>query len=186
VPRQRVVAGEEGVDGDEPVDEPVFKQEVERAVHRRRRRGAGAAAHALQHPALRTDLAGLGDAAQQRRSVPMRHAGGDKGGHAWGVLVDGGAQDDVILGRGGNLMLLGGHGNDYIHGGHDNDYFFDAAQNWGLYGGEGNAVKIGGAGDDLELAENAEVAQKLDVVNLLLSVLDEKEAARVKEVLNDH
>lgn len=49
-----------------------------------------------------------------------------------------------------------------------------------------NAVKIGGAGDDLELAENAEVAQKLDVVNLLLSVLDEKEAARVKEVLNDH
>ena len=49
-----------------------------------------------------------------------------------------------------------------------------------------NAVKIGGAGDDLELAENAEVAQKLDVVNLLLSVLDEKEATRVKEVLNDH
>ena len=48
-----------------------------------------------------------------------------------------------------------------------------------------NAVKVAGAGDDLELAENAQVSQKLDVVNLLLEVLDEKEAERVKEVLND-
>lgn len=48
-----------------------------------------------------------------------------------------------------------------------------------------NAVKVAGAGDELELAENAQVSQKLDVVNLLLEVLDEKEAARVKEVLND-
>lgn len=48
-----------------------------------------------------------------------------------------------------------------------------------------NAVKVAGAGDELELAENAQVSQKVDVVNLLLEVLDEKEAARVKEVLND-
>lgn len=48
-----------------------------------------------------------------------------------------------------------------------------------------NAAKVAGAGDELELAENAQVSQKLDVVNLLLEVLDEKEAARVKEVLND-
>lgn len=48
-----------------------------------------------------------------------------------------------------------------------------------------NAVKVAGAGDELELAENAQVSQKLDVVNLLLEVLDEKEAERVKEVLND-
>lgn len=48
-----------------------------------------------------------------------------------------------------------------------------------------NAVKTAGAGDDMDLSETAEVAHKTDVVKLLLEVLDEKEAARVKEVLSD-
>lgn len=48
-----------------------------------------------------------------------------------------------------------------------------------------NAVKVAKAGDDMELAENAEVAQKLDVLNLLFGLLSEKETARVKEVHGD-
>ena len=48
-----------------------------------------------------------------------------------------------------------------------------------------NAVKMAGAGDDLTLAEGAEVAQKIDVMNLLLDSLDEREAARVQEALRN-
>lgn len=48
-----------------------------------------------------------------------------------------------------------------------------------------NAVKMAGAGDDLTLAEGAEVVQKIDVMNLLLASLDEREAARVQEALRN-
>jgi len=59
-----VVAGKKGIDRGQTVDEPVFEQEFERPVDRRRSRSAGTAAHPFQKIVGLDRSAGLDDVAQ--------------------------------------------------------------------------------------------------------------------------
>ena len=87
-------------------------------------------------------------------------------------IIDGGAGDDLIYGKGGNDTITGGTGNDTVYGGEGNDsidggagtdtLYGDAGDdriNGGadrdvVYGGEGNDSIDGGAGNDFLLGGN--------------------------------
>ena len=61
----------------------------------------------------------------------------------------GGAEDDLILGRGGNDTLFGSAGEDTIFGGSGNDLISGGADDDALYGDAGNDSLYGGAGADI-------------------------------------
>jgi Ca2+-binding RTX toxin-like protein/streptogramin lyase len=67
-----------------------------------------------------------------------------------GIIIDGGAGNDVIDARGTNtsVTLRGGPGNDTLYGGPGNDLLEGGDGNDYLYGGPGNDTLRGGAGDD--------------------------------------
>jgi len=63
-------------------------------------------------------------------------------------LLGAGADDDWLIGAGGNDTLAGGGGDDLLDGGPGNDRLDGGAGNDTLTGGAGDDTLIGGAGDD--------------------------------------
>ncbi|MEQ8401338.1 MAG: calcium-binding protein, partial [Roseitalea porphyridii] len=72
-------------------------------------------------------------------------------GNDW---FDGGNGADVIDGGNGNDTAYGGAGADYMEGGNGNDWFDGGTGNDTLIGGNGNDTMNGGAGDDLFFGGN--------------------------------
>ena len=62
--------------------------------------------------------------------------------------MDGGANDDTLLGGAGNDKLTGGAGTDTLNGGEGNDKLDGGKGDDTLLGGEGNDTLKGGAGND--------------------------------------
>lgn len=82
---------------------------------------------------------------------------------AGSVKLNGGSQDDTIIGSQGNDTLVASQGRDLIDGRGGNDLMFSGTSGGTLYGGEGNDTLIGdngkdalygGAGNDLLLGNN--------------------------------
>ncbi|MEM0981414.1 MAG: hypothetical protein AAGH78_14205, partial [Cyanobacteria bacterium P01_H01_bin.58] len=63
--------------------------------------------------------------------------------------LDGGRDDDTLLGGEGNDRLIGNRGNDNLYGGDGNDILLGGSGNDSLQGGEGNDILIAGTGDDI-------------------------------------
>ena len=75
-----------------------------------------------------------------------------------GLVLNGGAGDDLIYGSKysdtlyggiGNDYISGGDGNDKIYGGDGDDQLYGGAGNDTIYGGNGKDTIVGGAGNDL-------------------------------------
>jgi Ca2+-binding RTX toxin-like protein len=66
----------------------------------------------------------------------------------FGRVLDGTAEDDLILGDGGDDTIYGGDGNDVISGGDDNDALHGGSGNDFIFGDLGNDHLEGDGGDD--------------------------------------
>lgn len=64
-------------------------------------------------------------------------------------LIDSGAGNDRVFGRGGDDALIGGDGDDILFGEDGNDTLEGGNGNDRLFGGKGNDEIIGGEGDDV-------------------------------------
>jgi len=69
-------------------------------------------------------------------------------------VVNGYGGDDVVMEGGGNDTIDGGSGNDLIYSGGDNDIVMAGTGDDVVYAGLGNDVVFGGDGDDVILAES--------------------------------
>jgi len=63
-------------------------------------------------------------------------------------VLEGGYDDDLMMGKAGNDILFGGDGDDIVHGGARNDEIGGGLGNDILYGGSGLDLMVGGKGHD--------------------------------------
>ncbi|AVL53687.1 iron-regulated protein FrpC [Roseobacter denitrificans] len=68
-------------------------------------------------------------------------------------LIDSGAGDDRVFGRGGDDGLIGGDGDDILFGEDGNDILRGGSGNDRLYGGDGHDEMYGQTGDDLMIGK---------------------------------
>ena len=68
--------------------------------------------------------------------------------------MDGGSDNDTLIGGAGDDTLLGGSGDDTLVGGDDADSLRGGIGNDTLIGGPGNDILNGGAGDDTYIFED--------------------------------
>lgn len=69
-------------------------------------------------------------------------------GHWWGEKIQGNDGDDQLYGGDGDDMAFGGNGDDLIYGGAGNDKLYGHGGNDRIFGGEGNDIIDGGAQND--------------------------------------
>lgn len=88
------------------------------------------------------------------------------------VTLDGGDDNDLLIGGSGSDTLLGGNGNDLLKGGigfddlsggAGNDYLYGEADSDNMRGGEGSDTLIGGIGNDAYFFDDA-IADQIDTV----------------------
>jgi serralysin len=90
----------------------------------------------------------LGNVAAMKTALDSSQANqllGDDGNNT----ASGFAEDDIIIGNGGNDTLSGNKNNDIISGGAGNDQLFGGKGDDNLNGGEGDDTLVGGGGADI-------------------------------------